>query len=45
MGWIYLIMGGLFEIGWPLGLKLAQTMPYRMLWIVFSAISMAISGW
>ncbi|MBQ4278652.1 MAG: multidrug efflux SMR transporter [Rikenellaceae bacterium] len=45
MGWIYLILGGLFEIGWPLGLKLAQTMPYRILWIVFSAISMAISGW
>ena len=24
MGWIYLLLGGVFEIGWPLGMKLAQ---------------------
>jgi len=26
MNWIYLILAGFFEIGWPLGLKLSQTM-------------------
>ena len=25
MGWIYLLLGGLFEMGWPVGMKLAQT--------------------
>lgn len=30
MAWIYLIMAGLFEIGWPVGLKLSQT-PGRFL--------------
>ena len=24
MNWIYLITAGLLEIGWPLGLKMAQ---------------------
>lgn len=24
MAWLYLVVAGLFEIGWPLGLKLAQ---------------------
>lgn len=24
MGWIYLVLAGLFEIGWPVGLKMAQ---------------------
>ena len=45
MGWIYLLLGGLFEIGWPLGFKLAQTTPYRLPWILFSVVSMALSGW
>ena len=25
MAWFYLIIAGLFEIGWPVGLKLSQT--------------------
>ncbi len=25
MAWLYLIVAGLFEIGWPVGLKLSQT--------------------
>ena len=45
MGWIYLLLGGLFEIGWPLGLKVAQTTPYRLPWLLFSVVSMALSGW
>ncbi len=24
MNWFYLIIAGIFEIGWPLGLKLSQ---------------------
>ena len=48
MSWIYLILAGLFEIGWPLGFKLSQTGPQsgsKMLaWISFSVASMAASG-
>lgn len=42
--WIYLIIAGLFEIGWPVGFKLSQTTGFRILFIVFAAISMALSG-
>lgn len=44
MNWIYLILAGIFEIGWPLGLKLSQTMPSTVLGIVIAVISMGISG-
>jgi quaternary ammonium compound-resistance protein SugE len=42
--WIYLLIAGLFEIGWPLGFKLSQTTGHKVLWIAFAAISMALSG-
>lgn len=43
--WIYLILAGLFEIGWPLGFKLSQTATsMRLSGIVISIICMAISG-
>ena len=29
MSWFYLILAGMLEIGWPLGLKLAQQEGYR----------------
>ena len=29
ISWVYLISAGLLEIGWPLGLKLAQQDGYR----------------
>lgn len=29
MSWFYLILAGMLEIGWPLGLKLAQQESYR----------------
>lgn len=46
MAWIYLIFAGMFEIGWPLGFKLANTMPrYHYLFIVLSVLSMAASGY
>jgi len=45
MSWIYLIIAGMFEIGWPLGLKLSQTMPSKVLGVVIAVISMAVSGY
>lgn len=44
MAWIYLIIAGIFEIGWPLGFKLAQTPASTAVWITFSIISMSLSG-
>lgn len=45
MGWIYLLLGGLFEIGWPVGMKLAQTTGSRFLYLSVAVISMALSGY
>ncbi len=45
MAWIYLIVAGLFEIGWPLGFKLSQTTENKVLWIAFAVLSMAASGY
>jgi quaternary ammonium compound-resistance protein SugE len=44
MAWIYLIVAGLFEIGWPLGLKLSQTTSNKIGWILFAIVSMSASG-
>lgn len=45
MNWIALIFAGIFEIGWPLGMKMAQTSPTNKFgWIVLAIASMAISG-
>jgi quaternary ammonium compound-resistance protein SugE len=44
MSWIYLILAGFFEIGWPLGLKLSQTMPSKFTGILIAIISMSLSG-
>jgi quaternary ammonium compound-resistance protein SugE len=44
MNWFYLFIAGIFEIGWPLGFKLSQTTPHRLLWIGFAVLSMALSG-
>ena len=30
MAWIYLLVAGLLEIGWPLGLKIAETPDRRL---------------
>lgn len=43
MAWIYLILAGIFEIGWPVGLKMAQTSHAR--WgIIVAVVFMAVSG-
>ena len=44
MSWLYLIVAGLFEVGWPLGLKFAQNEAYRVIGIVAAVASMAASG-
>ena len=44
MAWLYLTIAGVFEIGWPLGLKLSQTTSHKITWILFAALSMAASG-
>jgi quaternary ammonium compound-resistance protein SugE len=42
--WIYLLAAGFFEIGWPLGLKLASFPSFKILGPIISVASMAISG-
>jgi quaternary ammonium compound-resistance protein SugE len=45
--WTYLIAAGLFEIGWPLGLKWAQEAqrtPGLITGVVIAIVSMGISG-
>ena len=45
MSWIYLVIAGLFEIGWPIGLKLAQSSEKRVVGITLAVVCLAISGW
>jgi quaternary ammonium compound-resistance protein SugE len=44
MSWIYLIIAGLLEIGWPVGLKLAQAPATRWTGIALAVGFMAASG-
>lgn len=44
MGWIYLLIAAVFEVGWPLGLKMASGSSAKVLWIIFSIIVMGLSG-
>ena len=44
MSWLYLLLAGLFEIGWPLGLKLSQTPGRLALGLALAIVSMATSG-
>jgi len=44
MSWIYLILAGLFEIGWPVGLKMAQENETRIMGIIIAILFMAVSG-
>jgi len=37
-------VAGFFEIGWPLGLKLASISSFKILGPIISVVSMAISG-
>jgi quaternary ammonium compound-resistance protein SugE len=45
MAWVYLLLAGICEIGWPVGLKLGWTSAgTRPAWIVFAVVAMAASG-
>jgi quaternary ammonium compound-resistance protein SugE len=44
MAWVYLIVAGLFEIGWPVGLKLSQTPGRLIVGVVIAVVCMAASG-
>lgn len=44
MGWIYLIIAAIFEVGWPYGLKMASVVDNKFGWIVFAIIAMILSG-
>lgn len=46
MAWVYLVVAGVFEWGWPVGLKLGWVDgTVRWPWIAFAALCMALSGW
>ena len=44
MNWFYLILAGVFEIGWPLGLKLSQSPSLRLPGLALAVVSMTLSG-
>lgn len=45
MAWLYLVVAGLFEIGWPLGLKKGWGPDgIQVTWLIFAVFAMTISG-
>jgi quaternary ammonium compound-resistance protein SugE len=44
MSWFYLFLAGCFEIGWPVGLKLAQQAHTRVAGIAVAVFFMIVSG-
>lgn len=44
MAWVYLILAGVFEIGWPVGLKISQQEETRWLGIAIAVVFLAASG-
>jgi quaternary ammonium compound-resistance protein SugE len=44
MDWLYLVIAGLCEIGWPLGLKVSQASANRLPGIALAVVAMAASG-
>nr|MDT0250982.1 multidrug efflux SMR transporter [Endozoicomonas sp.] len=45
MAWVYLLLAGLFEIGWPVGLKMAQNPDTRLLGIANAIVFISLSGY
>jgi len=45
MSWVYLVLAGLFEIGWPVGIKISQASETRWLGISVALSFMAMSGY
>ena len=45
MAWMYLVLAGFLEIGWPIGLKLGWTEEgIRTLWLAFAIACILLSG-
>ena len=45
MAWMYLVLAGFLEIGWPIGLKLGWTEEgIRTLWLAFAIACILFSG-
>ena len=44
MAWIYLLLAGASEIGWPVGLKMAQEAETRIAGIIVAVSFMVLSG-
>jgi len=44
MSWLYLVLAGVLEIGWPVGLKMAQEPATRLFGLVLSTAFMIASG-
>lgn len=45
MAWVYLVLAGMFEIAWPLGLKISQAPASRLFGLAIAIVGMALSGW
>ena len=45
MSWFYLLLAGLFEMGWPLGFKLSQQPAQGGSVMVLAVASIALSGY
>lgn len=45
VAWTYLITAGLFEIGWPVGLKMAQSPGKTVMGVVLAGTCILISGY
>jgi quaternary ammonium compound-resistance protein SugE len=43
--WIFLCLAGLLEIGWPVGLKIAQTPGRVLAGVALAVVCMGLSGW
>ena len=44
MSWLYLLVAAVFEVGWPVGLKMAELSSSRISWIIFAIVAMTCSG-
>ena len=44
MAWVYLIASGLFEVGWPIGLKWAQDPRKLIIGVVMAVGCLIVSG-
>ncbi|WP_299579766.1 multidrug efflux SMR transporter [uncultured Microbulbifer sp.] len=45
MAWFYLLIAGICEIGWVVGLKISQEAPTRVLGVVLAAVFISLSGY